>query len=243
MREIFVDDLRFCVKDPDKTVYKPGEAISYSGIAVIHDGMPVEISEYSIAPGTLWRAEDKRLDALVAVRVEKTEHWLAIPLRRKNNIHIPLLCILLVLAIGAGAGAAWWLFGQPAQGDTGSRVIPKGNMSDEEAQALVDEMAEKSRITVSIAPKMLLRDNGTLRVNLIVPEQNNGLSERLEVMQDGKTVYRSGVVEPGNRLEWGQSSEAHAGNATATVYAVADGVDSGSPVSVEVEIVQDKDSE
>lgn len=92
---------------------------------------------------------------------------------------------------------------------------------------------------MSMAPEMVLRDNGELRVNLVVPEGNNGLSERLEIEQDGKVVYRSGVVIPGNRLEWGKDSTAHEGAATATVYAVRDEADFGNPVSVEVEIVKE----
>ena len=125
------------------------------------------------------------------------------------------------------------------EGETGSYLIPKGDMSDEEAQRMLDEMTEKSRITVSLAPEMRLRDNGDMRVNLVVPEGNNGLSERLEVEQDGRVVYRSGVVPPGNRLEWGSNSQAHEGDATATVYAVQDEADFGNPVSVEVTIVKD----
>jgi hypothetical protein len=100
-------------------------------------------------------------------------------------------------------------------------------------------MAERSRITVSLAPEMALKEDGSLRVNLVVPEGNNGLSERVEVEQDGKVVYQSGVVRPGNRLEWGNGAQgAHAGPATATVYAISDDADFGNPVSVEVTITE-----
>ena len=105
---------------------------------------------------------------------------------------------------------------------------------------MLDEMAERSRITVSLAPDMRLRKGGELRVNLVVPEDNNGISERIEVEQDGAVVYRSGVVEPGRTLEWGIGSEAHEGPATATVYAVGDdGSDFGNPVSVEVTVTSE----
>ncbi len=155
------------------------------------------------------------------------------------NRFVLIVAILLVIAVCSGAGLAWWFSHQSVQGDTGTYFIPKGSMSDEEAQNFVNKMAEQSRITISLAPQMSLRNDGSLRMNFVVVEPNNGLSERLELEQDGTCVYRSGVVDPGHRIEWGHAEAVHAGSATATIFAVSDGVDSGSPVSVEVEIVDE----
>lgn len=148
-----------------------------------------------------------------------------------------VLCLVLLLLLIALGLFAWWLI-QP-KGDTGSYVTARGEMTVEEARAMLDEQVDKSRITVSLSPKPKLRNDGSMRVNFLVEEPNNGLSERLEVEQDGVVVYRSGVVAPGNGIEWTSGSNAHAGEATATVYAVDEnGADRGNPVSVEIEVAE-----
>ena len=104
---------------------------------------------------------------------------------------------------------------------------------------MLDRQTDASRITVSIRPVEKLDADGTLHMNFAVVEPNNGLSERLEIEQDGRAIYRSGVVPPGNVIREGKAIGAHAGAATATVYAVDQtGADRGNPVSVEVEIVE-----
>ena len=154
----------------------------------------------------------------------------------KKKWLLPLILLLLCLALAAGLIVA--LNTPRASGDTGTYVIPQGSMTSAEAQALLDEQTESSRITVSLAPTMRLTSDGSLRANFIVEEPNNGLSERLEIEQDGRVVYASGTVRPGYAIEWCQAPEAHAGPALATVYALDDaGADRGNPVSVEVQIV------
>ena len=148
-----------------------------------------------------------------------------------------LLVALLSLLFIAGAGLAAWQLTRP-QGDTGSYLIPQGDMTDEEAQEMLDSQAELSRITVSLRPSQELVD-GRLHVNFVVVPGNNNFSERLEIEQDGEIVYKSGIVEPEHVIEWGDAPRAREGAATATVYAVdAQGLDFGNPVSVEVEIVE-----
>ena len=144
---------------------------------------------------------------------------------------------LLLVALAAALLCGWWVASQPA-GDTGSRVYPLGDMTEEEARAMLDRQTDASRITVSLRPKPELAD-GKLHVNFLVPSGNNSFAERLEVVQDGACVYRSGVVEPEHAVTWGDAPGAHPGSATATVYAVdGSGNDFGNPVSVEVEIVE-----
>ena len=156
--------------------------------------------------------------------------------RRRTLVAIIIVLLILLLLLLA---QLLWNAAPQRQGDTGSYIIPQGEMSSDEAQALIDDQAEKSRITISLAPTMKLKEDGSLRVNFIVEEPNNGFSERLEVEQDGQIVYASGAVAPGYAIEWCQSSGAHAGPATATVFALDEnGNDRGNPASVEVEIVE-----
>lgn len=226
------------MQQPDKVKYGAGERISFKGLVVAFDGTDVTNEcVTSVKEGMPFPIDERRLD--VEVKHAPSGKTIALTLKRKRKLLIPILIGLLVAAL---VGAGIWMFTHPAEqkfpeGETGSYIIPKGNMSDEDAQKMLDEMTEKSRITVSIAPDMKLKDNGDLRVNLVVPEGNNGLSERLEIEQDGRVVYRSGVVSPGHVLEWGSNSTAHAGTATATIYAIQSDADFGNPVSVEVNIV------
>lgn len=224
-------------KLPDKLAYKPGEEIDFSGLVIECEGCDVtEHAELSVKPGTKWGSADKVLEVHVAYTRDGAPYGATFNLKRKKRLAPIITAIIALLVIAAIAAGAWW-YVQP-KGDTGSYIIPQGTMTDEEAQALVDDQAEKSRITVSIRPTQELKPDGALHVNFVVVEGNNGFSERLEVAQDGNVVYKSGIVKPGNMIEWGASRDAHAGPATATVYAVDDaGNDSGNPVSVEVEIV------
>lgn len=146
------------------------------------------------------------------------------------------MMVLLMAVIGLGFLMA------PVRGDSGSVLIPQGGMTDEEAQALLDEQAANGRITISIAPTPRLDADGNLRVNFIVPEPNQGYAERLEIMQGGNIVYESGAVDPGYMIEWASVPQAVAGPAVATVYAVSSsGDDVGNPVSVEIEVVPTDD--
>ena len=155
--------------------------------------------------------------------VRQRRIWISIAL-------VIALVVLLLLSLG-------WCT-QRSEGDTGSKIYPIGSMSSAEAQEMLDEQTESSRITVSLSPAMRLLSDGSLRVNFIVDEPNNGLSERLEIEQDGEIVYASGAVEPGYAIEWCQAPAAHTGSAIATVYALdGKGHDHGNPISVEVSIV------
>ena len=157
---------------------------------------------------------------------------------RKRRL-TPLVAVLLFLLVGAGTLSAWWVLAHPAA-ETGSRILWMGSMDAEEARVALDEEVEKSRITVSLSPVPALdSETGDLRVNFIVAPGNNGFAERLEVEQDGQLIYASGIVQPGYQIEWAHAPQAHAGPATATVYAVDDrGTDHGNPVSAEVSVVE-----
>ena len=156
---------------------------------------------------------------------------------RHRGVRAAAVAALALMALLGGFALHAALTAQP-QGDTGTAIIPQGSMTDEEARAMLDAQAEASRITVSIRPRPELEADGMLHVNFAVVEPNNGLSERLEIEQDGRIVYRSGVVAPGSVVARGRSEGAHAGPAIATVRAVGeDGADRGNPVSIELEIV------
>lgn len=157
------------------------------------------------------------------------------PTKRRWPKVVAVLVIVLLLALACCLAIGY--VNQP-KGDTGSYLIPQGDMTDEQAREMLDAQAEASRITVSLRPEPELVD-GQLHVNFVVVPGNNEFAERLEVEQDGAIVYRSGIVQPQHVIEWGSAPTAHAGLAVATVYAVdGSGNDFGNPVSVEIEIVE-----
>lgn len=225
---------------PHKKSYGPGEPISYSGARfLLPDGKDVTAYvTYSIEELSAYRADAKTQEVCVKYTDEHQKDFeTSFTIKRRPNLVLALIVALLAASVGLGIVGFIYFHDQPEKGDTGSYIIPKGEMSDEQAQEMLDDMTERSRIKISVAPKMRLKENGMLRVNFIVEEPNNGLSERIELEQGGRVVYSSGVVQPGYMVEWGQSEGAVEGEAVATVYAVRDGIDTGNPTSVEVEIV------
>lgn len=225
--------------------YKPGEKIDYDTVKVMHGDTDVTAScSFSPEPSTPWDRSDKKVDATATyVAEDGTMSSVTFELARKKTKIIPILLALLAVMLAAAAIVIALnpeLINKPDENpNTGAFLIPQGDMSDEEAQALVDEMAEKSRITVSLAPNMVISDDGRLRVNFVVPEGNNGLSERLEVTQGDTVIAKTSPLAPGYMVEWIETDRRpEIGEAVATVYAVTDGNDTGNPVSVEVEIVE-----
>lgn len=227
-----------------KSRYKAGEKISYEGLVLRVGGTDVT-GACSLAPaeGTPFPRDEKRMTVTATYSTPNGQTSTAtFELSRRRGVLLPIAIVLLAAAaIVAGLFAAGIIpWGEADKGETGTYLIPQGDMTDEEAQALVNEMAEKSRITVSVAPNMLLTDDNKLRVNFIVPEGNNGLAERLEVTQGDVLVAKTGVVKPGYGVEYlDVSQRPEVGPAIATVYAVRDDteVDTGNPISVDVQIV------
>ena len=203
---------------PKKRTYSPGESLDFSGLSIWREGIDVTNEcTYKPPAGTKWGNDDCK----TTVRAAFTNEECTFELKRRRHLLIPFLVVLLVAAIGGGAGTVWWAINQTAQ-----------NLNDDENGY--------GRINVSLASDMSLVEGGALRVNFIVTEPNNGFSERLEVEQDGQVVYRSAVVDPGYKLEWGQTSGAKPGAAVAAVYAVKNGMDIGAPTRVEVEITENR---
>lgn len=119
--------------------------------------------------------------------------------------------------------------------------VPEG-MSDEEVQAMLDEMARESTMDVAIGSVLTL-DGDELTVSF-QNDQSNKSAQRFVLEQDGDTVFVSGPVEPGYELEKvrltaSQASSLHEGAATATVTSVTDDgepVGNGAKIDVRVAV-------
>ena len=132
--------------------------------------------------------------------------------------------------------AAWHFLAPKA--DAGATVTSFDGMSDDEIRAELDRQVEASRMTISVAAKPQLKD-GRVRVN-VVNAQDSRFGQLFTLEQDGKVLYKSGVVDPGKTVEWVDAKGARAGEATVTVSAAdaETGKATGNPQSVTVEIVE-----
>lgn len=152
---------------------------------------------------------------------------------KKRRIIILILLLLLLLSIGS---CAVWQFAQP-KADPGATVQTQEGKSDEEIIAELNRQAEASRMTISVSAKPKLSD-GKVRVNVSNVAENK-FAQTFTLTQDGIELYSSGLIAPGEVVEWCEAPDAHEGSATMTVQGCdpETGAPSGNPQSVAVDIV------
>ena len=92
-------------------------------------------------------------------------------------------------------------------------------------------------MTISVSAKPKLAD-GKVRVNVSNVAENK-FSQTFTLSQDGIELYNSGLIAPGEVVEWCEAPDAHEGSATVTVQGCdpESGSPSGNPQSVAVTIV------
>ena len=153
--------------------------------------------------------------------------------KKKRRVIILILLLLLLLSIGS---CAMWQFSQP-KADPGATVQAHEGKSDEEVIAELNRQAEESRMTISVSAKPKLSD-GKVRVNVSNVAENK-FSQTFTLSQDGVELYSSGLIAPGEVVEWCEAPDAHEGSATVTVQGrdPETGAPSGNPQSVAVAIV------
>lgn len=156
---------------------------------------------------------------------------------RKKTLLIILPALLLAASLGALGYMAWSHFNPPA-GDAGATVSKYEGMSREEVQAELDRQVEESRMTISVNSQPTLKD-GRARVNVINDEANK-FDQSFTLVQDDAEIYQSGIVHPGEAVEWCEAEGLHAGEATITVARVdsATGSVVGNPQSVAVTVIE-----
>ena len=143
---------------------------------------------------------------------------------KKRRIVASIVLLLLLLSIG---GCTIWQFTRP-KADPGATVQGYEGKSDEEIIADLNRQADESRMTISVSAKPKLSD---------VTE--NKFSQTFTLSQDGVELYSSGLIAPGEVVEWCDAPDAHEGPATVTVQGCdrETGSPSGNPQTVSVTIV------
>lgn len=158
-----------------------------------------------------------------------------------KTIALVIVIILAILLAGAG-GYMLWKSQQPVS-DPGATIQSYDGKTTKEIQDELNRQAEESRMTISVAPKVRIKD-GKARVN-VINANDNKFDQTFTLEQDGKDVYKSGIIKVGEKVEWCDAADLKTGTATITVQAVdkKSGKPSGNPQSVSVEVVNDADSE
>ena len=157
-----------------------------------------------------------------------------------KTIALVIVIILALLLAGAG-GYMLWKSQQPVS-DPGATIQSYDGKTTKEIQEELNRQAEESRMTISVAPKVRIKD-GKARVN-VINANDNKFDQTFTLEQDGKNVYESGIIKVGEKVEWCDAADLKTGTATITVQAVdkKSGKPSGNPQSVSVEVVNDIDS-
>lgn len=157
-----------------------------------------------------------------------------------KTIALVIVIILAILLAGAG-GYMLWKSQQPVS-DPGATIQSYDGKTTKEIQDELNRQAEESRMTISVAPKVRIKD-GKARVN-VINANDNKFDQTFTLEQDGKDVYKSGIIKVGEKVEWCDAADLKTGTATITVQAVdkKSGKPSGNPQSVSVEVVNDTDS-
>lgn len=112
---------------------------------------------------------------------------------RRRKIPIIILLILALLLACAGGFMLWKSTQRDV--DPGATIQETSGKTTKEIQEELDEIANKSRMTISVAPTVQLKD-GRARVNVVNVEDNK-FNQTFTLSQDGKDVYTSGIVKCG----------------------------------------------
>lgn len=137
-------------------------------------------------------------------------------------------------------GAAVTLYGayKGTKRDTGATVADYRDMTRDEIQAELDKTVRDNMMTVSVAARAPMSEQGIVRINA-VNDSKNKFSQRYSLIQDDRVLYESGAVDPGNAIESCHAEGVHTGEALIEVQAVdAETLeDHGNPTRVKVDIV------
>lgn len=154
--------------------------------------------------------------------------------RRKVPV---IILLILALLLACAGGFMLWKSMQPDI-DPGATIQQTEGKTTAEIQKELDKIANESRMTISVAPTVQLKD-ARARVNVINVEDNK-FDQTFTLSQDGEDVYTSGIVKCGQKVEWCEADGLSEGTATITVQAVnkKTGKAYGNPQSVEVEVTK-----
>ena len=158
--------------------------------------------------------------------------------RRKKRILI-IIIILLVLLLGVLSSIFIINNLNQGNGDAGATIKSSNTKTVDEIRSELDKQVEDSKMTISVSSKCKIKD-GKVRVNVINAEGNK-FDQSFELIQNNKVIYSSGLIRPGEGVEWCDAPSAVAGDAIIKISPHVSGekVVSGNPQSAQVKLVVD----
>lgn len=135
-----------------------------------------------------------------------------------------------------------WQIAGVALSDTGATVTQHEGMTREEIQAELDRTVSENMMTISVAPTATITADGQLRVN-VINDRDNRFSQRFTVLQNDVAQYESGVIAPGDTVEFCPAGDIEPGDAAIEIQAVdsTTGRDHGNPTRINVTVIRASD--
>ena len=148
-----------------------------------------------------------------------------------------LPCLIGFFCLLLAGGVFIWNRVLLSAADSGATVATYHGQSQEELQAELNRTVAESMMTVSVAPIATIQDDGRLRVNLY-NDEHNALPQRFRVLQGDRTLFRSGVVRPGEGVEYCQADGIKAGDAVIEIQSLnkKTHTDKGNPTHVNIRV-------
>lgn len=157
---------------------------------------------------------------------------------RRGRLPVIIAAVLVIAAVGLGA-VAWSLWAGSGMSMGTTIAAAEDGLTRDEIQAQLDEEVRANMMTVSVMPTMRL-DPKTYELGVGAENvDENRFPQRFTLTQGSKTLWTSGVVMPGERIESVVAPLAEEGDARVEVQALDPETSAkhGSPTAVEVSIV------
>ena len=167
----------------------------------------------------------------------------------KSKVMLGISIVLLLAVVGVAVAVCVYLASVPSAASEIEQGVHDGGASIKQAQegesaeeieARLSQKAQESRMKISCAAKCKI-EGGKVKVN-VKNDETNKFDQSFELVQNGEIIYSSGLISPGESVEWCEAPNAQSGEATIKIHAhkdgAADNFGSAQAAAVELYIAQ-----
>ena len=153
--------------------------------------------------------------------------------KKARPVAIFLMCCLCLTLLLTGIMA----YQRLSSHNTGVSITSTTEKSVDEIKAELNKQVEESKMTISVNAKCKI-ENGMVRVN-VENVSGNKFDQSFELIQNGKVLYSSDLIRPGESVEWCEAPEAQVGDAIITISPHNSGETqlSGNPQSAQIKLI------
>lgn len=146
-----------------------------------------------------------------------------------------LFAVLALAAVLAAMGLFAWQ-SKPVP-EAGASVSSTEGKTREQIQRELDQTVRENMMTISVAPVAQIQEDGTLRVN-VKNAKDNRFPQRFCVVQNDKTIYESGTIDPGKTVEFCPAEGIQEGEAFIEIQALNKKTldNHGNPTRVKIQV-------